>query len=319
MEFRTQVELPSPAPLELTHACGIVALGSCFAEAIGDRLRRDMFKVDINPSSGVIYNPVSIARVIDRLTQEKFPYTTGDLVQNEGLWHSWDHHSSFSCTDPDTALQRMEQGWEKGRGALLAAGMVIITFGSARAFMLKSRNRMVANCHKFPAKDFAVVDLPISTMVEDVMEPALETLHEANPRAKVVLTVSPVRYRAYGLVDNARHKARLLEMCHQLTERFPFCSYFPAFEIMMDDLRDYRFYDSDMVHPSEVARDYIYERFSGWVMPKATRELAAKARKITAMLHHRPLSDDPEIIKATRDEAQGRLQQFINENPILRQ
>lgn len=318
MEFRTHVELPSPAPLELTHKARIVAIGSCFAEAIGERLRRDMFKVDINPASGVIYNPASIAYVLNDVVKPRPPYTTSVLAFRDGLWHSWYHHSSFSTPDKDTTLQRINQAAEKGRGALLSADLVLITLGTTR-FYVESRDKyIVANCHKFPSHCFEVCDMKYPSMVE-TMKDSLEGLHQANPRVKVILTVSPVRYRSYGLVENARHKARLLEMCHELVEELSFCSYFPAFEIMMDDLRDYRFYDADMVHPSDVARDYIYERFSQWLMPPSTQELAAKARKVTAMLHHRSLSDDPEMIKATQERANQRLQQFIKENPILRQ
>ncbi|MCC8175590.1 MAG: GSCFA domain-containing protein [Bacteroidales bacterium] len=318
MEFRTVVELPSPAPLELTHASRIVAIGSCFAEAIGDRLRRDMFKVEINPTTGVLYNPASIAYALKDAVDPRKPYDSTDLVFNDGLWHSWWHHSSFSSPDKSTTLSRINQAAEKGRGALLSANILLITFGTTRTYWYKNDKYLVANCHKFPASTFDTRDMDIKDMVE-MMQYNLGELQRTVPRLKVILTVSPVRYRAFGFVDNARHKARLLEMCHQLTEQLPFCSYFPAFEIMMDDLRDYRFYDADMAHPSDVAREYIYERFSQWLMPEATRQLAAKARKITAMLQHRPLNDDPKMVKATRERAQERLQQFIKENPILRQ
>ncbi|MCC8037738.1 MAG: GSCFA domain-containing protein [Bacteroidales bacterium] len=318
MEFRTIVELPSPAPLELTHASRIVAIGSCFAEAIGERLRRDMFKVEINPSTGVIYNPASIAYVLKDAVHPRKPYDSTDLVFNDGLWHSLWHHSRFSSPDQDTTLTRINSAAEKGRGALLSARLVLITFGTTRTYLYKNDKYLVANCHKLPPGMFDLWDMDLKTMVE-MMQYNLSEYQRTVPNVKVVLTVSPVRYRSYGLVDNALHKARLIEMCHELTARLAFCSYFPAFEIMIDDLRDYRFYEADMLHPSEVARDYIYERFGQWIMPEPTRLLAAKACKITAMLHHRPLNDDPRIIKATQERARQRLQQFIKENPILQQ
>lgn len=285
MRFRTEIE-PLRAPFGLSHADRMVMLGSCFTDEIGSRLAADGFDVCANPF-GALYNPLSICRCIDRML-DGTPYTASDLIDGPRGVHCLDYATRYSGTDPATVLDSLNADADRLRGALAGSPVVFLTFGTAYVYRLRSDGRVVGNCHKFPASDFDRSLLDVDTIVEAVGRTA-ERLRLAGA-ARMVFTVSPIRHVADGLHGNTVSKAVL----HLAVERLcggsdGFASYFPAYEIMIDDLRDYRFYASDMKHPSDVAVDYIYEFFSHTYFDAATRREAESRRRRYKASLHRPI------------------------------
>lgn len=285
MEFRTPVETEA-FQMKITHRMGGLSLGSCFAGNIARRMQRAKFRIADNPF-GVLFNPASIADTIEMLSAGT-AVTRSDLSLHDGLWSGFAFHGSFSSADPEVALSRMNGAIQSGAHALRDAEYVIITFGTAWVYELTTDGRVVANCHKFPATAFRRRRLGVGEIVS-----RFDTLMEGPLAGRtVILTVSPVRHIKDGFPENTLSKAILIEAVHELAARHPGAVYFPAFEIMNDELRDYRFYDADMVHPSPIAVDYIWERFSAAAFDEPTRRLAAEAEKIAAAMEHRPHDAD---------------------------
>lgn len=311
MEFRTVVP-----PLRhnglISHHTALLMLGSCFTDNISRRLGDDLFDVIANPS-GTLYNPLSIANAIDRLIEEK-EYSDDDLFFHQGLWRSPDHHSSLCSSDMAKALSIMNRRLHEGSSALQRAGVLIATWGSSTAYVDKYSGHCVANCHKQPAERFDIAVLQPERIIT-IWQNLTARLRQLNPSLTVIITVSPIRHKAYGLDGNTLNKARLIEAAHALADIDERTIYFPSYEIMMDDLRDYRFYAADMIHPSETACDYIYEIFSKSFFDKATMELAEQSRRLTRRLRHRPMSDDPHTLKASCEETDNLINSHITAHP----
>ena len=217
-------------------------------------------------------------------------YRTEDLSCDNGLWFSFDHHSAFTSTDRQKTLDRINRATETGARALQSADFLILTLGTAWIYRLKSDGKIVCNCHKQPAAHFIRERLSAETIVEQ-----FALLAEGCLRNKRILwSVSPVRHIGDGLIDNAWSKAILLDAVHRIVERFPNNEYFPSFEIVNDDLRDYRFYDKDMVHPSELAVDYIWERFVQAALTPEAKKLMDICEEIRKAIAHRPFNPDSE-------------------------
>ncbi|GAI96735.1 unnamed protein product, partial [marine sediment metagenome] len=228
-------------------------IGSCFTESIGGKLNDYKFPVDINPF-GIIYNPSSVGKSLELLIGEK-EFTIDDLFFYNGKWLSFFHHSSFSDKDPELCLSRINAKITESREFLKKAGFLFITFGTAWVFEWKESGETVSNCHKISALKFNHKLLA----VEDILENYKTLIHKLlrfNPQLKIIFTVSPIRHWKDGAEGNQVSKAILLLSAHQLLKKFQSVSYFPAYEIIMDDLRDYRFYSDDMIHLNSVAIDY---------------------------------------------------------------
>lgn len=282
MRFRTEIEQPRGS-FRLSHDKGIVMLGSCFTDNIGQRLSRDGFDVCANPL-GPLYNPLSLADCIERLISGK-RYTTSDLYHDkDGMWHCLDYASRYRASDPAALLDLINGDFDILRRAFDRAGTVIVTFGSAHGFYMadESRQSPVGNCHKLDSRIFELRMIDTDDIVRrwEGLVSALTTCGK-----HVILTVSPIRHLAYGLVGNSLAKARLLLSCERLRHA---TDYFPAYEIMIDDLRDYRFYDADMKHPSPVAVDYIYDIFTKTYFSDTTLAAALSCRRTSAAALHRP-------------------------------
>ena len=210
-----------------------------------------------------------------------------ELFENQGLWHSYDFHGRYSAADRERTLQRMRKQFEAGRHFLREARHLLITFGTSRVFRLRDSGKVVNNCHKMPASLFEHTMLSPEEMKSQWLA-LLDEYFEMNPGVHIVMTVSPVRHLGDGPAANTRSKARLIELVHQLAERYEAVSYFPAYEIFMDDLRDYRFYDKSLIHPSELGIDYVWEKFSATFFTKKTLEIIKKVTVISRGLQHRP-------------------------------
>lgn len=303
-EFRTIVPFYNYS-WEIAHSDQIVMMGSCFSENIGAVLINGKFQVDLNPF-GILFNPVSIAQSLESLINCR-AYTKSDLFEQEGLWNSFDHHGCFSSVDPDKMLHVLNARVEQSSEYLRNASYLFVTFGTAWVYEYRKTGQIVANCHKVPAKEFTRYRLTVSDIVEQ-WEKVISQLAKLNPFLKILFTVSPVRHWKDGAVGNQLSKSVLLLAVDQLVSAFgeEKAIYFPSYEIMMDELRDYRFYADDMQHPSSLAVEYISERFCEQFMTENTRELMRKIIRLRQRCNHCPLNNETEgyreHVKRTFDE-----------------
>lgn len=260
MQFRTVLTpQQAPADFKVDQDNLILTIGSCFADEVGRRLKQRFFNIEVNPA-GTLFNPLSICAEINRALQWRV-FTDDDVrLHPEGnKYVSFSRHSKFSTPSAAELVARLNGQLNELAENLKQCDMLMLTLGSARCFKLKSSGEVVANCHKFPANDFEVVDLEVED-IETAMSLTITALLQYNPKIKIVLTVSPVRHIGYGLTADRLSKSTLIVACHKLARQFSeSVLYFPAYEALTDDLRDYRFYADDMVHPSAVAADYVME------------------------------------------------------------
>ncbi|MDR1555679.1 MAG: GSCFA domain-containing protein [Tannerellaceae bacterium] len=283
MEFKTSVSIPE-AGFRFSYHDSMMLMGSCFAETIGSKLSGHKFRVDVNPF-GTLYNPVSIALSLRKLMHPE-PFTASDLFEYEGLYHSFAHHSRFSSPSAAEALGRMNEQLALSAGHQRKATRLILTFGTAYVYRLKSNGQPVSNCHKLPEKMFEREMLSVDALAEEWRE-LLLSLWEENPALRVLFTLSPIRHWKDGAHANQLSKARLLLAIHELQSLFPErVAYFPAYEIMMDELRDYRFYADDMLHPSSLAIDYIWERFCRHCLTSESQSLLNEWAHIRKAIRH---------------------------------
>ncbi|GAO28017.1 GSCFA domain-containing protein [Geofilum rubicundum] len=258
-------------------------IGSCFAGNIGQKMADARFFTMVNPY-GVLYNPLSVAGAIEAIMENRM-VTADDLVERDGLWHSFMHHGRFSHPDLTTAVTRINQSTEEAHRFLQQAEYVMVTFGTAYVYEHKLEQRVVANCHKFPDFDFNRYLLEPEEIIE-VWKDLIVRLRVFNPAIKIFFTVSPVRHWKDGAHGNQVSKSVLFLAVDKLVHLFEKVSYFPAYEIVMDELRDYRFFDAAMMHPNEVAVDYVWQRFSqSRLSPEAQNYLQEVSKIVRARLH----------------------------------
>lgn len=307
--FRT-VFPPQVSPLKISHHDRLLLVGSCFTEHIGQRLSERKFNTCLNPF-GIVYNPVSMVRCIERLDTDNQCFMENDLFENAGLWHSFEHHGHFSKPDCTATLNGINTALNEASIFLKNTTRLLLTLGTADVFLLKETGAIVANNHKMPAAMFGQKRLSVGE-VTDALAGILHKLLSRMPELQVVLSVSPVRHLRNGLVENQRSKAVLLLACDNLSRQFPQVQYFPAYELLLDDLRDYRFYADDMIHPSDLAVDYIWEYFSAMFFAEETRKLNLDIERILAAARHRPFNPDTpqhEAFKAAQRSAIAQLKQ----------
>ena len=280
--------VPAPqAPFKLDFASGIVSLGSCFADEIGRRLQESDFHIEVNPF-GALYNPASIASALHRLIEDR-PIEKDDLVKHEGLWHSWHHHGSFSHTTPGATLTACNSRIHHAHTTLKEANLLMITFGTAWIF--EHEGAVVANCHKLPPQLFTRRRMTVEEIVA-LWHPLLQELNAYYPHLNIMFSVSPIRHMADGAHGNQLSKSTLLLAIEQLlstSNSQPSTYYFPAYEIVLDELRDYRFFDEKMTHPTDLAVDVVWERFQHAAMTPAVRQQAHFNMKQHKREQHIPL------------------------------
>ena len=281
MDFRTQIAIPKHNDIDLD--CRIMLLGSCFADNIGTKLHDFRFACDVNPF-GVLYNPLSIAQSIERLLTEK-PFTEDELFCHNALWHSWMHHGSFSDTTPAHTLDRINQRYLPACANMSHTDVLMLTFGSS--WVYEYDGQVVANCHKVPNNRFVRRRLTIDE-ITDRYTHLFTQLWQHNPTLRIILTVSPVRYMRGAIPENQTNKAILLLATEALSHTFADrVSYFPAYEIVLDELRDYRFFADDMIHPSGMATAYVWERFvQTYLTPAAQAQLPQIDKENKRAAHH---------------------------------
>lgn len=289
--FRTIVKIPS-SPFRLSYYTPSMFIGSCFTESIGSKLNVYKFPVDINPF-GVIYNPSSVSKSLELLIEKK-EFTKDDLYFFNGKWLSFYHHSSFSDKDPELCLSGINAKITESSEFLMKAGFLFITFGTAWIFEWKESDETVSNCHKISASEFNRKLLSTEDILEKY-ETLIPKLLQFNPKLKIIFTVSPIRHWKDGAEGNQVSKAILLLSVHQLLKKFQSISYFPAYEIIMDDLRDYRFYSDDMIHLNIVAINYIWERFCETYLDKEASGIMKNIDPVFSAMGHKPFEPDSDL------------------------
>lgn len=298
MKWVTSVDI-APSDKKICYSDKVLLLGSCFADNIGVKFGQYYFQTTVNPF-GTLYNPASIANTI---AQGQSRVQKVSPVYHDGMWHSFSHHGSFSCVGKEQLLNVCERSRRELQYALQQATIMIITFGTA--WVYEYEGQVVANCHKMPANRFVRRRLTVDEIVE-MWKPLLDSM----PDKHWIFTVSPIRHVKDGLHDNQLSKAILLQAIEQLGQ-LPIAnsqlSYFPSYEIMIDELRDYRFYSEDMVHPSPVAVDYIWQRFVDTYMSKDTQTEMCTLHQLWRDRNHRFLHPDSEDAKRFADGVLQRL------------
>lgn len=314
MEFRTHVDLPKKAP-QVSHSDEILLMGSCFAEHIGNRLVDSKFQCDVNPF-GILYNPRSIAIALKQIIERKC-YTENDLFFYNACYRSYMHHGLFANETPEATLNAINHRIEKAHRTLPNLNYVLLTFGTSWVYTLKANGQVVSNCHKLPAATFCRSRLSVEEIVEEYTE-LIHALHQLNPKCKVLFTVSPVRHTKDGAHGNQLSKAVLLLAIEQLQAIFPHeVDYFPSYEIVLDELRDYRFYNDDMNHPSSLAVDYVWKQFSDTYFAAETQKIIKECEKIKKDLQHRPISRDSEGYRAFLNQIVLKISEVEGKYPNL--
>lgn len=282
--FRTELK-PDKSAHAITLNSGVVTIGSCFADTIGAKLSENKFNSSVNPF-GTTYNPYSIHKLLRVALHKTHPTDQSYQTTNELYFH-YDFHSTFSSPDKSVLASTIERTINHTNDFLKTAHWIIITYGTAVVYERNDTGEVVANCHKVNSSSFKKSILTEKKILES-FEAFYQDLKTFNPNCKIILTVSPVRHIKDTLTLNSVSKAILRTACHTITETHPNVFYFPAYEIMLDDLRDYRFYKSDMLHPTADAEEYIWDKFSQAMFDDQTKSFLSRWKSIRASLHHKP-------------------------------
>lgn len=316
MQFRTTIEI-KPFDRRIDHSQTILSLGSCFASNVAERLSRAKFCVISSPT-GILFNPESIAATLDRFDavargdNGALP-AAEDLAYGNERWFSYDFHSDFSATDATDALAAMQEAVRHGAQALKDAQVAIITFGTAFVFRNKQSGDVVANCHKQPQALFQREMMS----AEQIAARYISLMQGPLAGKQVIFTVSPVRHLADGLEQNSLSKATLRVAVDLIQKACPNAYYFPSYEIVMDELRDYRFYADDMTHPSRMAIDYIWERFGEVAFSDKTKALNERIERIVKASEHRPFNRNGQEYKAFCRTQREKITQLESEHPSV--
>ena len=314
MNFSTPVELPKGLP-PITHAQQLLLMGSCFAENIGRLLKENSFHCDVNPF-GILYNPFSVLEALQEILLGK-QYTVSDLFFYRDCWHSPMHHGAFSAASAEETLQQINIRLQQAHERMDRTDWLLLTWGTAYVYQQKETGRIVSNCHKQPEKMFTRRILTVDEIVCEYTR-FLETLQDRNPALKVLFTVSPIRHARDGMHANQLSKATLLLAIEQLQKTFPTTVfYFPSYEIVLDELRDYRFYADDLLHPSPLAVSYLWERFSDVFFSDETKKIMDECESIRKALAHRPFHPDSEEHKRFLGQIVLKIERLNRKYPYL--
>jgi len=281
--FRTEIE-PQESPVKISYKSKILTLGSCFSDSIGQRLTDAKFNTEVNPF-GTIFNPLSIFELME-LSLERSEILDAAILKRDGYYLNYKFHSSFRAKTKDTLHKRMEEALSKVGQLIREADFIFITLGTAWIYEQMKTHMLVANCHKTPQKEFNKKLLAAEEIVPAFFN-LKEIINQHNRKVQFVFTVSPVRHTKDTLKLNSVSKAVLRSACHYMEDMASDVRYFPAYEMMMDDLRDYRFYEKDLIHPNEQAIDYIWDQFVQTYLGNEDKELLEKWKKLSQALNHK--------------------------------
>lgn len=292
MNFMLDFSVISPEP-RIEYRDKLLLTGSCFTEHIGNSLANLKFNVQQNPN-GILFDPRSVAYSLISYLQNK-QYATEDLFYLNELWHSWQHHSIFSNTNKYECIRSINDSQQKAHDFLKQADWLLITLGSSYSYHVKEPALAyaggVANCHRAPGQWFNKHMMTIEE-INIVLDNCIHQLLQFNSSLKIIFTVSPVRHIRDGITENNRSKARLIEVVHHLVNKFDRIYYFPAYELVIDVLRDYRFYDIDLVHPNYQATQFVLDTFMQSFLSKESQQLAEEIQKIVMARKHKPFQPE---------------------------
>ena len=311
--FQTKIDIPV-SDIKISYKDSIMTLGSCFAENIGNKLETVFFETDINPF-GVLYNPVSVKNSLELLIQNK-SFSSEEIFENKSLWQSFAHSSLFNGLSEVECLNNINTRLISSAGFFQKTNVLLITFGTAWVFEEKKSGRVVSNCHKLPSGDFERRRLTVNEIVSDYNE-LIVTLQKLCPALNIIFSVSPIRHWKDGAHENNISKSILLIAIDELQKQHKQVHYFPAYEILLDELRDYRFYAPDMLHPSEVAVDYIWSRFSETYFSERTLQLKKRIEQLVADRAHRPYQPDSAEFKKFVEHTEKRKAEILHDFPFL--
>lgn len=292
MKFHFDFEIKK-LPQSITHKDRLLLIGSCFTENIGEKLKNYKFSVLENPN-GILFNPVSVSEALISYIDNTQVNRDDLFLFNEG-WHSWKHHSRFSGLTAEESISRINASTTQAHRFLKEADYLMVTLGSAWIYTLTEKalnavpGSVAANNHKAPA-DWFYRRLMTNEEVLEALDTVLHRLFLFNPKLKIIFTISPVRHLREGVVENNRSKAVLIQAVHHLVDKFDKLYYFPAYELVIDDLRDYRFYAEDLVHPNYFATQYVWKKFTGACMDEKTRMLMEEIHSINLAYQHKPFN-----------------------------
>lgn len=307
MKLTTQVSIPE-FDFRLSHKEPIFTIGSCFSVNIGKQLIEHGFKVS-SSEMGTLFNPVSIQKILKRVLENSSDIKEDKVIQENGLFHHFDFPSTFSDESFDKLKDNIKSKIQQHHHFFNTTKTIIVTFGTAWVYELEN-SAIVASCHKVPQNNFSKKLLSVEKIVND-WNALLDDLKNYN----IIFTLSPVRHQKDGFIENLRSKSILCEAIHQLVENNLNIHYFPAYEIVMDELRDYRFYKNDLLHPNELAIEYIFEKFSHVLMDQKTKEVGNAYLKLKQLLNHRPIhkSKEQEFIKQQKEAMNLFIQNYGDE------
>lgn len=288
--FRTEIKVAA-SKRSIGYDDQILALGSCFADAVGELLHQHKFRVLANPQ-GPAYHPLAIHKIVQYILHNELPLDSS-YVESQGVWHNFEFHSRLSAASKKDIVRNLTDSIGLAHHFAKSASVLIITYGTAKVHCRAKSGEPVANCHKLPASEFRTEWLTPESIAESFHQ-LYHTMKQALPELHIILTVSPVRHLRDTLELNSVSKSILRLACHHIQQQHPDVDYFPAFEILIDDLRDYRFYDSDMIHPSADAVEYIWDKFTTRYFSEDTQQILHRWKAIARSLNHRPFHESSE-------------------------
>ncbi|MCH4821897.1 GSCFA domain-containing protein [Gramella lutea] len=313
MDFRTKVPIQDGAH-KLEHAGGVFLIGSCFVENIGAKLEWFKFKNLQNPT-GIIFHPSPIRRFFQRLSNEE-KFREEDVFEFNGGWQSLEAHSDMRRDNHEECLSDLNSALKQSREYIQNTSHVIISLGTAWGYVYEGKDNIAANCHKVPQKKFTKELSSITEIIND-LEVIDHSVSQLNKNASIIFTISPVRHLKDGFTENQLSKSHLIAALHQFIESSRSSYYFPSYEIMMDELRDYRFYAGDMLHPSKLAVDYIWELFSNNWLSKSSISLNSEIDKIQRSLAHSPRAENSTKHRKFLTNLQGKIEEIQKKHPEI--
>ncbi|CAM4108809.1 GSCFA domain-containing protein [Gillisia limnaea] len=316
MQFRTQFSIDSQEP-KIDHTSRIFLTGSCFVENIGAKLDYYKFQNLQNPF-GILFHPAAIEKFITNAVNEN-QYSREDIFFHNERWHCFDAHSALSSPDEVALLKSLNRNLQKTREYLQESTHVIITLGTSWVYRNMSSAETVANCHKLPQKNFSK-EITGVEQIYNHLKSTISAIKRVNSQAEIVFTISPVRHLKDGVIQNQRSKAHLIAALHKVMEtqgKYGLASYFPAYELMMDDLRDYRFYTEDMLHPNDTAIEYIWQKFVDSRISPESVPLLKEIESIQKSLKHKAFNSDSESHKNFRKSLETKIHQLQKKYPHL--
>lgn len=310
MKLRTEINLGRQT-LSLDHQTAVLLMGSCFSENIGGKLSEHKFNALINPL-GIAYNPVSLHQLLE--IDSKTPI--GELQQTTELYFHYHFHSTFNALSKESYADKLKQSIAEKEEFLKQNPTLILSYGTAWVHELKSNGQIVNNCHKQPASNFSRRLLKVEEIVQSWEKMNVALKAKFNCDFNFIFTVSPVRHIKDGFIENQQSKSTLNLAIHQICAEYDTCSYFPSYEIMMDDLRDYRFYKNDLLHPNDMAIDYIWEQFSKAYFSEESRDFNGQIKQFNQSINHRPFNPKSEKHQDFIKKLIEQIEEFEKESKI---